>query len=116
MADVDGIELSTDVHHAWETVLNDWENGHAHERFIALCSATRRLPQAGAAYRYVRDHDPERREEATRRIDEIMTLAMQQLEPLRTPPRRQHSGIYYAALGISSSLAFYALWALMRGG
>lgn len=101
---------------AWEHVLRDWNDEVAHRKFLALCSATDRLAEAGRCYRTVRDNDPERAEMASRQIDELLSLAMQNLAVLKTKPRRRtrKTLMFLFALGVSLALVVTALGTLLR--
>ncbi|MFW5920524.1 MAG: hypothetical protein ACOCUS_01690 [Polyangiales bacterium] len=102
------------IEQAWARVEANWEDDEAHEHFVGLCAAQGRLPEAGKRYRAVRDSDPERSEEARRRIDRLLTLATRSLELTRSEPpdvdatRRK---ITFFALGLCLVLIGWALWA-----
>lgn len=100
---------------AWERVERHWDDPDAHGAFVALCMELGRLPEAGRRYRHVRDHDPERSEDARRRIDELLTLATRTLELSRTPPptgtaRRR---LFWVALGVSLLMVGVVLWTML---
>ena len=77
---------------AWQAVLSDWDDGGAHERFLALSDAIGAAAEAGARYRAIRDEDPERAEEAQRRLDQLVARALARMQGARTEvsprPRR----------------------------
>jgi hypothetical protein len=74
------------IDQAWERVEADWANQDAHRRFVGVCVALDRLPEAGKRYRAVRDTDPARREDAAKQIDGLIALASQQLQDTRVVP------------------------------
>lgn len=100
---------------AWHRVMEQWNDPQAHSAFLALCMELDRLPEAGRRYREVRDRDPERSEEAGRRIDELLTLATQRLQLHRTPPPvdRGRRRLFWLALGVSLCLLVAALWTMV---
>ena len=74
------------IDEAWERVEADWGDQDSHRRFVAVCVALNRLPEAGKRYRVVREADPARREDAEKRIDGLIALAAQQLQDTRVIP------------------------------
>ncbi|MFW5875207.1 MAG: hypothetical protein ACOCXM_00590 [Myxococcota bacterium] len=100
---------------AWGRVEAQWSDPEAHSAFLALCMELDRLPEAGRRYREVRERDPERSEEAQRRIDELLSLAAQRLQLQRTPPRvdRGRRRLFWLALGVSLCLLLVALWTMV---
>lgn len=103
------------IDQAWQQVEDHWQDPQAHAAFLALCVELGRMPEAGRRYREVRDHDPERSDEARRRIDELLSLATQslQLARTRTPPAAQHKRLFWVALGVSISMVLFALWTIL---
>ncbi|MGB5417156.1 MAG: hypothetical protein WBN01_21155 [Polyangiales bacterium] len=74
------------IDEAWDRVEADWGNQDAHRRFVGVCVALDRLPDAGKRYRAVRETDPGRREDAVKQIDGLIALAAQQLQDTRVVP------------------------------
>jgi len=74
------------IEEAWARVEADWANEDAHRRFVGLCVALDRLPDAGKRYRAVRETDATRRDDAAKQIDVLIALATQQLQNTRVPP------------------------------
>ncbi len=74
------------IDEAWDRVEADWGNQNAHRRFVGVCVALDRLPDAGKRYRAVRETDPARREDAVKQIDGLIALAAQQLQDTRVVP------------------------------
>ena len=74
------------IDEAWERVEAEWGNHDAHRRFVGVCVAFDRLPEAGKRYRAVRETDPARREVAAKQIDGLIALASQQLQDTRVIP------------------------------
>ena len=74
------------IDEAWARVEAEWGNQDAHRRFIGVCVALDRLPEAGKRYRAVRETDPARREDAAKQIDGLIALATQQLQDTRVRP------------------------------
>ena len=98
----------------WEIVERDWADPKAHSRFLMLCSTSHRLDEAGKRYRAVRDADPARREEATRQIDALLSLAMQSLATLKTTPTPKHPAITFVAFGVAIVIVGSAIWSMLR--
>ncbi len=97
---------------AWKAVESGWDDAATHKRFLTLCISLGRLPEAGRRYREVRDTDPDRRDEAVRHIDEILTLAMQTMQATRTPPPpSRRPQLFFVALGATLAMIAFALWA-----
>jgi hypothetical protein len=105
------------IEEAWAQVEADWGNADAHRRFVGVCVALDRLPEAGKRYREVRETDPARREDAAKRIDTLIALATQQLQDTRvTPPSTEHKRtLTWAAFLIMLVLMGAGLLLLMRG-
>jgi len=74
------------IEEAWARVEAEWGNEDAHRRFVGVCMALDRLPEAGQRYRKVRETDPARRDDAARQIDRLIALATQQLQDTRVEP------------------------------
>ncbi len=94
---------------AWAHVLEHWDEEAAHEAFLTLCAQTGRLAEAGRRYRNVREgDDPERAEEAARRIERLLAMAAASLRAERSDPdafRRKGK----ATLTLLATLLFVAL-------
>ncbi len=105
------------IEEAWAQVEAEWESEEAHRRFVGLCVALDRLPDAGKRYREVREADPSRREDAIKRIDTLIALATQQLQDTRVGPvTNQHKRtLTWAAFFIMLVLMGAGLLLLMRG-
>ena len=105
------------IDEAWAAVEADWGNGEAHRRFVGVCVALDRLPEAGKRYRQVRDTDPSRRPEAEAQIDRLIALATQQLQDSRvTRGTDEHKRpLTWAAFFIMLVLMGAGAWLLMRG-
>ncbi len=74
------------IEEAWARVEAEWGKEDAHRRFVGVCVALDRLPEAGKRYREVRDTDPARRDDAVKQIDTLLALATQQLQDTRMKP------------------------------
>ena len=109
--DVDPIE------EAWATVEAAWGDDDAHRRFLGVCMALGRLPEAGKRYRRVRESDPARAEVAAEQIDRLLGLATQQLEGTRveasTPEHKRT--LSWVAFFMMLVLMGAGTWLLMRG-
>jgi hypothetical protein len=105
------------IDEAWARVEANWGNEEAHRRFVGVCVAFDRLPEAGKRYREVRETDPERRDEAAERIDTLIALTMQQLQDTRIPSTTtaHKRTLTWAAFFIMLVLMGAAAWLLMRG-
>ena len=89
----------------------------AHRRFVGVCVALDRLPDAGKRYREVRETDPARRDDAVRQIDTLIALATQQLQDTRVQPaNNEHKRtLTWAAFFIMLMLMGAGILLLMRG-
>jgi hypothetical protein len=90
-----------------------WTEDAAHRRFIAFCATQGALAEAGKRYRKVREEDPERREEAARRIDAVLAHALQHMQLTKsevTPTARNLRWV----VGACVCLALFALFTLLR--
>jgi hypothetical protein len=102
--------FADEIEKAWLDVLANWHDEQAHKRFIALCSSLERLDLAGGYYRQISDADPDRREEAKKRISDIIAASTELLYgQIREPPRRQ-TKLFIGALIMSVSMIVYVLW------
>lgn len=105
------------IEEAWARVDADWANAEAHQRFVGVCVALDRLPEAGRRYRQVRETDPARQQDAARHIDTLIGLATQQLQSSRvTPATTAHKRtLTWAAFLIMLALMGAGGW-LLTGG
>ena len=106
------------IQQAWSRVESAWDDDENHRRFLSLCVAFDRLPEAGQRYRAVRENDPTRKDEAQRRIDELIVIATQKLRETGTDkfqPRdtKRRLGIY--TFVVMSLLVIIAIWLMLRG-
>jgi len=98
------------IDEAWKRVEADWGNQDAHRRFVGVCVALDRLPEAGKHYRAVRETDPARREDAVKQIDGLIALAAQQLQDTRViPASHEHKRTL-------TWVAFFIMLVLMGAG
>lgn len=104
------------IDEAWARVETDWGNEEAHRRFVGICVALDRLPEAGKRYRDIRENDPDRREDAARHIDRLIVLATQQLQDTRVvPSTTEHKrALTWAAFFIMLVLMGLGAWLLLR--
>lgn len=105
------------IDEAWATVEAAWGDEEAHRRFLGVCTALERLPEAGKRYRRVRESDPARAEVATKQIDRLLGLATQQLEGTRVDaPTTEHKRtLSWVAFFMMLLLMGAGTWLLMRG-
>jgi hypothetical protein len=105
------------IDEAWARVEADWGDEDAHRRFVGVCVALDRLPEAGKRYREVRETDPTRRDHAAKQIDTLIVLATQQLQDTRVQPApSEHKRtLTWAAFFIMLVLMGAGLLLLMRG-
>ncbi len=105
------------IEEAWARVEADWGNEDAHRRFVGVCAALDRLPEAGKRYRAVRETDPERRDTAAKQIESLISLATQQLQDTRvtTSPTEHKRTLTWAAFFIMLVLMGAGMWFLIRG-
>ena len=110
--------LSVDpIDEAWARVEAEWGDENAHRRFVGVCVALDRLPEAGKRYREVRETDPARRDDAAKQIDTLIVLATQQLQDTRVmPASTEHKRtLTWAAFFIMLMLMGAGTLLLMRG-
>jgi hypothetical protein len=108
--------VSDPIETAWAQVLAEWADPAAHRRFLVLCQSMNRLAEAGKRYRAVRDGEPERRADAQKRIDEILTLAMATLAQTKSDPApKRRPWMLIVAIGIAGSVVMSAFWLWLRG-
>jgi len=105
------------IEEAWARVEAEWGNEDTHRRFVGLCMALGRLPDAGKRYRQVSETDPVRREHAMRQIEALIVLATQQLQDSRVRPTgTEHKRtLTWAAFFIMLVLMGAGVWLLARG-
>jgi hypothetical protein len=105
------------IDEAWARVEAEWGDENAHRRFVGVCVALDRLPEAGKRYREVRESDPARREDAAKQIDTLIVLATQQLQDTRAQPSNiEHKRtLTWAAFFIMLVLMGAGILLLMRG-
>lgn len=105
------------IEEAWARVEAEWGNQDAHRRFVGLCVALDRLPDAGKRYREVRETDPTRRDHAAKQIDALIALATQRLQDTRVRPTgtAHKRTLTWAAFFIMLVLMGVGVWLLTRG-
>lgn len=105
------------IDEAWARVEAEWGNPEAHRRFVGVCLALERMPEAGKRYREVREKDPERSTEAAAQIDALIVLATQQLQDTRVarPEATHKRTLTWAAFFIMLLLMGAGAWLLLRG-
>jgi hypothetical protein len=99
---------------AWEAVERAWDDDVAHRRFIAFCSATGALAEAGRRYRELGDRDPTRRGRAQEQLGAVMGAAMLSLQNTREPPRVRRSRLWWAVCGACLAICGYAILSVLR--
>lgn len=104
------------IDEAWGQVEADWGNEEAHRRFVGVCVALDQLPEAGRRYRQVRESDSARRDDAARHIDQLISLAAQQLQDTRVEPStaEQKRTLTWVAFTIMLALMGAGVWFLLR--
>lgn len=105
------------IDEAWARVEGDWGDAEAHRRFVGMCVALDRLPEAGKRYREVRESDASRRDEAARQIERLIALASLRLQDTRTTPATsEHKRtLQWVAFAIMLGLMGMGTWLMMRG-
>lgn len=104
------------IDEAWARVEADWGDEEAHRRFVGVCVALQRLPEAGKRYRHVRETDASRSEDAARQIDRLIVLATQQLEDTKVVrgTTEHKRTLTWAAFFIMLMLMGAGAWLLLR--
>lgn len=104
------------IDEAWARVEADWGNEEAHRRFVGVCMALDRLPDAGKRYREVRDHDRARAPDAARHMDALLALATQRLQDTRVAPAtsRHKRTLTWVAFTMMLLLMGAGAWLLTR--
>ncbi len=105
------------IDEAWARVEAEWGDADAHRRFVGMCVALDRLPEAGKRYREVRENDASRRDKAARQIDTLIALASQRLQDTQTmPATSEHKRtLQWVAFAIMLGLMGVGAWLMMRG-
>ncbi len=105
------------IDEAWARVEAEWGSAETHRRFVGVCVALDRLPDAGKRYREVRENDPSRRDKAARQIDKLIALATQQLQDTRVgpAPMEPKRTLQWVAFAIMLGLMGVGAWFMMRG-
>ena len=99
---------------AWQKVEERWVDDAAHRQFIAFCSAQAALAEAGRRYRQVQERDPERRDQASQRLNAILGLAFSTLELARPSAAPRRSKLFWMVCGVCVALLGYALLSVLR--
>jgi len=104
------------VDEAWGKVEDAWGDAEAHRRFVGVCIALDRLPEAGRRYREVRERDPSRAQAAEGHIEGLLVLATQQLQDTRVAPSTpaHKRTLTWAAFLIMLSLMGAGAWLVLR--
>jgi hypothetical protein len=100
----------------WRHVTNNWQDGKSHIAFVEQATEQGRLLEAATRYREV-SGDPQRADEANRRMKAIATLAMVQLSNSRTSPeeaRRRAWALVLLLLLATLTIAALLAYALRR--
>lgn len=105
------------IEEAWAEVEAEWEDAEAHRRFVGVCMALDRLPEAGKRYRKVQESDPNRGDVAAKQIDKLIVVATQQLQDTRaTPSTHEHKRtLQWVAFAIMLGLMGMGALLMMRG-
>lgn len=114
----------------WDKLSNEWGEDRRHEAFIAYCTESGQLPEAGRRYRVVAETPPEepaegeapddRREEAKRRIAALMAVALSTLNAERDldPPLDGKAITKRLTIGVAAVVVIvlaYLVLQLVRG-
>ena len=102
------------IEEAWAAVEASWDSPEAHKKFLVLCDTLDRLAEAGQRYRRIKETDPARRAEASKRIDELLGFAMARVKVDKVEPAKVRSRVEWIALGVSIVLVTAAVVSMMR--
>jgi hypothetical protein len=102
------------IEEAWAAVEARWDSPEAHKKFLVLCDTLDRLAEAGQRYRRIKETDPARRAEASKRIDELLGFAMARVKVDKVEPAKVRSRVEWIALGVSIVLVTAAVVSMMR--
>ncbi len=103
---------------AWSRVEAAWEDDEEHRRFVALCVALERLPEAGQRYRQVCDTNSARKDEAHRRIDALIAVATEKLRETAADKfhlRDSKRTLVVFTFIVMGTLMAVAIWLMLRG-
>ena len=107
--------MNEELDAAWRELEAQWDDPKAHERFLIACEHAGDLAEAGRRYRVVKEGDPERREEAAKRIEALIGRAMTKMLSEREPPQEgKRSRVEWVLIGLSATLVVAALYQLFR--
>jgi hypothetical protein len=103
------------IERAWSETTTRWDDPKAHQIFVALCSSTGRLAEAGRRYREARK-DPARAARADEQIERILGIAMQSLAATKSEPGVRNAKLraFLVALGMMIAFGASAAWAFLR--
>lgn len=94
----------------WSGVVNDWDSADRHHKFLEHANGAGALLEAAKRYGALKD-DPERGEEAKKRLKAIALLATHELFMTKTePPRKSPTWLFLLALLVCASLVGVALY------
>lgn len=108
MSDADPVDA------AWAELESHWSDPDAHKRFVGLCAALGRLADAGARYRKVKDEDPTRADEASKRMAAVLTAATVALYESKSPAPKRLSKLNVFGFALAATLVLSALWAWLH--
>jgi hypothetical protein len=109
-----GGDLGEQVEQAWIELERSWADDAAHRRFIALCSASGQLAEAGRRYRLVQSAGEQRSEEAGRRLSAVLAAALVGLENTRVVRASPPSRLFWLGCGAALALVSYLLALVLR--
>jgi hypothetical protein len=99
----------------WGRVLEAWDDDKPHAAVLEYSLRAQRLPDLAGRYRALKD-DRDKGERAQKKLDGIVTAAMQMMMATKTPPRdKPPRNITLSALGMFLlAIALLTYWMFMR--
>jgi hypothetical protein len=95
----------------WQRTLEAWDDDKPHRAVLEHALKTEKLPDLAGRYRALRD-DPVKGERAQKKIDALVTAAMQLMLATKTPPRTKMPWHWTAAATLT--FALIAAWLSYR--
>lgn len=100
----------------WTGVVNSWDDDDRHHRFLDHARLVGALPEAARRYGSLRE-DPERGEQAKKRLAAIALLATNELYATRSkrPTKKVPGWLVAVAVSVCVALLGWAAWAFALG-
>ncbi len=99
----------------WAKVIEAWDDDKTHASVLEYALTAEKLPDLAGRYRHLKDHDPEKRDKAQKRLDAIVLAATQLMMSMRTPPNTKIPlPITLSVAGLFACAVAFAAYALLH--